>query len=909
MSDKSEPDKRTSVTICENQIMLASELARTLENLGFTVAGMVMTGEEAIRAVEEVKPDLILMDMELQGEIDGIGAVEQIRAQLDVPVIYLTDYTDRDVFERSKKTAPYGYLRKSAAVLEIESTIDTALKRYKADREVSASEALRAKAEDLAGLYRWEYDIPTGHIIWSDNSYRVLGLSRGPTEPTYDSFLNVVDASDKDLVKSALRDALNGVRPYDLEFQIVRPDGQKRVLFSRGKIQRDVRGQPVRMQVIGMDITDRKKAEEAHKRQVELLFSIFDCINEEISIIDAKTYEILYVSKFMSNRQGRDLVGDLCYKALYGSKTPCGHCAKEAAMELGSKPYRWSYHDPSSNRDYLVTDHIIKWIDGRDAIFHLSVDVTDLRITEKALRASQAQLTNAVEMAHLGHWELDVIKNEFTFNDQFYKLFRTTVEAVGGHTMPLDEYARRFVHPDEISVVGDETRKAIETDDPFFSRELEHRIVYADGEIGHISVRFFIVKDDLGRTVRTYGVNQDITQRKRWEELQIQSARLRAVVDLAGGVAHNFNNLLQIVIGNLELALLELESGNHSHVKEALESVLESSRLGAETVRRLQSFAGIRDHSQRLEKGVFDLSDTVRQALEMSRNWWKSIPDKNGIEVSLDTKLHAGCFVQGEKNEMFEVVVNLIKNASEALPQGGAIDVTTHVEGDYVVLKVRDTGIGMSKETLKRLFNPFFTTKAAAGSGLGLASSRKIIEDVGGEIFVESSKGKGTTFTIRLPLSEQPSKPVVRFARQVSGPTKTVLVIDDMEAILGSLKEGLTHFGHVVFTASSGEEGLAIFNENSIDLIICDLGMPRMNGWEVGRKIRSICDERHTPKTPFILLTGWGGQKTEVEKIGESGVDAVVEKPVNIANILTVIREIGEREQLPVREKGTPFKN
>jgi PAS domain S-box-containing protein len=153
-------------------------------------------------------------------------------------------------------------------------------------------------------------------------------------------------------------------------------------------------------------------------------------------------------------------------------------------------------------------------------------DITERKKTEEALRTSEAQLSNAVEMARLGHWKLDVIRNEFTFNDQFYKLFRTTAEQVGGYKMALEDYARRFVHPDEISVVSDENRKAIETDDPYFSRELEHRIVYADGEIGHISVRFFVVKDEQGRTVRTYGVNQDITERKKAEEALRQSQEL-----------------------------------------------------------------------------------------------------------------------------------------------------------------------------------------------------------------------------------------------------------------------------------------------------------------------------------------------------------------------------------------------
>ncbi len=124
----------------------------------------------------------------------------------------------------------------------------------------------------------------------------------------------------------------------------------------------------------------------------------------------------------------------------------------------------------------------------------------------------------------------------------------------------------------------------------------------------------------------------------------------------------------------------------------------------------------------------------------------------------------------------------------------------------------------------------------------------------------------------------------------------TILVIDDMEAVLELLKAGLTRSGHVVVTASSGQQGLDILKENPIDLVICDLGMPGINGWEVGKRIRSICEQRHISKTPFILLTGWGGQRTEAQKIAESGVDAVIEKPINIRHMREIIRDIGKRE-------------
>jgi two-component system, cell cycle sensor histidine kinase and response regulator CckA len=154
-------------------------------------------------------------------------------------------------------------------------------------------------------------------------------------------------------------------------------------------------------------------------------------------------------------------------------------------------------------------------------------ELLEQRVAERThqLQTSENQLSNALEMAHLGHWEYDVANDLFTFNDGFYKVFHTTAEQVGGYTMSSAEYARRFVHPDDTAIVGEETRKAVESTDPHFTRQLEHQMLYADGTSGHITVRFFTVKDAYGRTVKTYGVNQDITERKRSEEALIEANR------------------------------------------------------------------------------------------------------------------------------------------------------------------------------------------------------------------------------------------------------------------------------------------------------------------------------------------------------------------------------------------------
>jgi CheY-like chemotaxis protein/anti-sigma regulatory factor (Ser/Thr protein kinase) len=251
--------------------------------------------------------------------------------------------------------------------------------------------------------------------------------------------------------------------------------------------------------------------------------------------------------------------------------------------------------------------------------------------------------------------------------------------------------------------------------------------------------------------------------------------------------------------------------------------------------------------------------------------------------------------VNAKESEIFEVLVNLVKNATEALPRGGNIWIKTSVQNDHVTLRAMDDGVGIRSENLRKVFEPFWTTKGVStGTGMGLAVSHGIINRHGGTICVESEEGKNTTFTIRLPLAKEPRETVTRSAEAILRLKLNILVIDDMIPIVMLMKQILTRYEQTVFSATSGEDALEIFRNNKIDLVISDLGMPGMNGWKVGKAIRTICQERGISKTPFILLTGWGEQTLEQEKIVESGVDAVVTKPLNIGRLMLTISDVIE---------------
>jgi PAS domain S-box-containing protein len=534
---------------------------------------------------------------------------------------------------------------------------------------------------------------------------------------------------------------------------------------------------------------------------------------------------------------------------------------------------------------------------GENLVQGLYRDITDRKKAEEALRVSEEDYRALFQNSPVGIFRT-------TPEGMFTRANQAMARMLGYER--VEELISSIQNTAEDLWANPEDRHALIQELAVQSKPeaIEVKLKRRNGEHFYADAIVRIENDGEGNTRYLEGILQDITDRKRSEELALQTARLRAVADLSSGVAHHFNNLLQIVIGNTSLSLADLESGDLSQVKTNLEQTLRAATLGAETVKRLQTFANVRADVTESESAVFDLANTARNAAEVSQPLWKSDPEKQGIKIDLQLDLKDGCLVKGQENEMFEVLVDLIRNAAEALPDGGDIEVKAYREADEVVITVRDTGIGIAENDLPKVFQPFWSNKGVGiGKGMGLAVSHGLVNRHGGSISVDSKEEVGTTFTIRLPLSQEPVRKTEEPAMQPAESHLTILVIDDDLNIATLLERICAKPGHTVFRALSGEEGLAIFNKEPVNLVLCDLGMPGMSGWDVGKTIRSICRDRGITKPPFILLTGWGGQELEKDKIAESGTDAVVAKPIASATVIATVQEIADRFNINSRQE------
>ena len=387
-----------------------------------------------------------------------------------------------------------------------------------------------------------------------------------------------------------------------------------------------------------------------------------------------------------------------------------------------------------------------------------------------------------------------------------------------------------------------------------------------------------------------------IAEQERIREQFSQMEKLSALGELASGVAHDFNNTLAGILGRAQLLQ---RTNDPEKIKRGLDIIIKTAEDGAKTVKRIQDFARQRrDH----DFALVSVDQILLDASEITRPRWKNCAEASNIHITVDLHVGSNAMVMGDDSELREVLVNMVFNAIDAMPEGGTLTLSTRTVNDSVVIKVVDTGVGMYPEVRSRIFDPFFTTKGKAGLGLGLAVSFGIIRRHGGNIEVESQYGSGTEFRITLPVAKIGEKGVPAVAQDVpdlaslattatSGSDERrrtrLLVVDDEDFVRELLREILEGENCDVHVAESGSEALALFSESRFDGVFTDVGMPGMSGWELAREIRQI-----NTRIPIAVITGWGEAVGSNEQRA-AGVNWVVAKPFTADRIVELVQEIG----------------
>ncbi len=412
------------------------------------------------------------------------------------------------------------------------------------------------------------------------------------------------------------------------------------------------------------------------------------------------------------------------------------------------------------------------------------------------------------------------------------------------------------------------------------------RLLRQDGTTFLADIFFHPIIDKNDQKQGGIIVIHDISDQHEDSERKIREEKLRALGSMAAGIAHDFNNLLMAILGNVELLQLELDNTPYAKRLKNIELCVQD---GAKTIKRLQGFVRQTSSPKTDTKQTTCIADIVMEAVELTKPMWKDSCQKKGCLVEIETELDSSLIIDMPGYELREILTNLILNAVDAMPKGGKIKIKTYLMDSKAVIDVSDTGTGMDPDTKKHIFDPYFTTKDVGSSGLGLSIVYGLVTNAGGKIEVESEKGLGTTFSIILPCQSQVEEETLEQEEgpEISGTRNLkILVIDDEPQIVDLIKLMLKEVGHEVIACSVSEQALDIIKDEDFDLVLTDLGMPGISGWEIAKAVKEKNQD-----IPVVLMTGWGAGYEGKDLSGKC-IDEVISKPFRLQNILNVINKL-----------------
>ncbi len=521
--------------------------------------------------------------------------------------------------------------------------------------------------------------------------------------------------------------------------------------------------------------------------------------------------------------------------------------------------------------------------------------IAELEKTEAELRESRERLELALNGAELGMWDWNVQEGKVLFNERWAGMLGYTVEELE----PSFSTWEKLVNPEDSEMALQSMNDHLEGRTESFS--LQFRLRHKEGHgVWILSKGKVFDRAEDGTPLRACGTHLDISSqikaledRSRLESQVQHSQKLESLGVLAGGIAHDFNNLLVAILGNSDLALMEVPRS--SPVWPFLDEVRTAAKRASELTNQMLAYSG---------KGRFvvesvNLNEVVR---EMGRLLEVTLPKKVELCYDLAEQLP---LVEVDTTQIRQVVMNLVTNAADAMGENnGAITIATGVfeadrqylsasyldeklpDGFYVSLDVSDTGCGMDSETQDRMFDPFYTTKAD-GRGLGMAAVQGIVRGHRGTVRFNSEVGQGTSFKVLLPLAEDQVQETESRTGAISteiGP-QTVLVVDDESGVRLLIQRMLEKMGHRVILACDGVEALEIFSAapREVDLVLLDMTMPRMDGLEAFREMRSI-----EPEVRVILSSGYH-EHDATNRFAGKGLSGFVQKPFTLEELSGVV--------------------
>jgi PAS domain S-box-containing protein len=659
------------------------------------------------------------------------------------------------------------------------------------------------------------------------------------------TFGRLIHPDDWAMASNAFYQAIAGQTRFSCEYRLRCADGDYRWVLDSGVPRFTSEGEYVGYVGAVIDIDARKRTEaalQANERRLRMLVENVPLVQY---VTDAEGRFLLIEGRALENLgvQPGEYVGESVFDVYEGSDEIIFDVRRALAGEhvtgmVQFMDHWWEvYYTPVVGADGAVAGMTV-----------VGLDVTPRERAKAAQEESEARYRLIARATIDAIWDWDLTTGHIWRSEGFSTRFGYPLEVVGDDI----RWWEGRVHPDDLE-------RAIAERDAFIRGvasdiSMEYRYQRADGTYARVVNRIHAVRDDDGRAMRLVGSLTDVTEQRMLEQKFFHAQRMETVGRLAGGIAHDFSNLMTAIMVNAELDLLSTPS--QDVLREDLAEIKETAERAANLSKQLLSFA----RQQISEPRVVVLNELVTRAE-------RTLKRLAGADIVFQLERTAeATTVRIDPAQLEQVLVNMVVNARDAMPNGGALTIRTNrvahgtpampSGGSCVVLEVSDTGVGMTSDVREHAFEPFFTTKTVgAGTGLGLPTSYSIVQQAGGDIVVESEVGVGSTFSVYLPfVPAVVENDLATEPDEVIGGNETILLVEDEVVVRRSAARALRHLGYTVIEASDGHEGLAAAESYraSIALVITDIVMPGMSGTELAANLTQC-----HPHADILFLSGY----------------------------------------------------
>jgi len=946
------------ILVVEDEAIVTRDIVHQLETFGHHVVANTQRGEEAVEVAATLLPDLVLMDIQLAGTMDGVDAAQVIRRNTSIPVVFLTAFATDNVLQRAKQASPFGFLIKPFDPQQLKTAIELALYQHEVESKLSESR------DELATILRTASDA----FFLADAYGRLLDVN--------EAACNLLGYTREELLTLSLAGIEADKTPeHVLEiiarvFEVGAERFERRMRRKDGSLiamELSLNSLPVgegRVMAFARDISARKRADEERDVTVRMLNLInqpttFDVFMREVTLLlrewsgcssvgirltegdDFPYYEtrgfppeFVELERHVCQHQQQ---GHVVHDAAWSPELDCLCFNIIRGRFERAKPFfsaRGSFWTNSTTQLLAITAEddrqvltrhrcicqghesvalvplragaktygLLQFNDRRKNLFtperipalevladRLAIAISQRR-DQAALQASEERFRRLLESTTDYSYAI-----EHRAGGQVQTRHGAGCEKVTGYT-PGEFAARQslwvdIVVPEDLAAVID-FANAIDHGKPI--APIEHRIVHKNGSIHWVRNTVVSRPAPTGRGFVHDGLISDVTNRKRLEAQLQQAQRMEAMGQLAGGVAHDFNNMLGVILGFAEMAIESVDPSNSLHGD--LVNIQTAAQRSADLTRQLLAFS----RKQTVAPKVQNLNDVVSSMLKMVRRLI-------GEDVKLEWRPGGNLWpIKIDTTQIDQVLANLCVNARDAISNVGSItietgtkvisakqasDLTGAVPGDYVWLSVGDDGCGMDAATMSHMFEPFFTTKEVGkGTGLGLATVYGIVKQNNGFIDLCSELGRGTSFTIYVPRHVGEIGPALQNAEGVSVQQgeETILLVEDESPLLVVTQRMLEMRGYRVIAASTPRQALQLAREHrgTIDLLMTDVVMPEMNGRDLAGTFSSLY-----PQAKCLFMSGYTADVIAHQGVLEKGV-FFIQKPFSAKGIAAIVRNV-----------------